>query len=145
VGGFVAFWLAEVSLVLQVSVLSLLLVSLGLKFGGRHFWHGVLMLSALALHTASIFVVMVPSLMVLGQPIASFPLDRLSIVVIFHVAFGVVAEILAVWLVGAWRLQSDVGLCVRRKRWMRVTFSFWVAALALGVLLYVLLYTTLIA
>ncbi len=144
VGGFVAFWLAEVSLVLQVSVLSLLLVSLGLKFGGKHFWHGVLMLSALALHTASIFAVMIPSLMVLGQPIASFSLDRLSIVVIFHVAFGVVAEILAIWLVGAWHLQSDVGPCVRRKRWMRVTFSFWVAALALGILLYVLLYTTLI-
>jgi uncharacterized membrane protein YozB (DUF420 family) len=87
---------------------------------------------------------MVPSLMVLGQPTASFPLDRLSIVVIFHVAFGVVAEILAIWLVGAWHLQSDVGPCVRRKRWMRVTFSFWVAALALGILLYVLLYTTLI-
>lgn len=144
-GGSVALWIADFSLVLQVSVLALLFAGLGLKLRGKHFWHGVAMLSALALHTASIFVVMVPSLMVLGKPILSFPSDRLSLVSIFHVAFGVSAEVLAVWLVGAWHLQPDVGPCVRRKKWMRVAFSFWVAALALGIFVYVLLYTTLIA
>jgi uncharacterized membrane protein YozB (DUF420 family) len=145
VGRFVVFWLAEVSLVLQFSVLTLLFVSLGLRFGGKLFWHGVLMLSALALHTASIFAVMFPSLMSLGQTIVSFPSDRFSIVSIFHVALGVSAEILAVWLVGAWHLQPDVSPCVRRKKWMLFAFSFWVAALALGILMYVLLYTSLIA
>jgi uncharacterized membrane protein YozB (DUF420 family) len=141
----VALWIADLSLVLQVSILTLLFVSLGLKFGGKHFWHGVLMLSALALHSGSIFVVMVPSLMALGQSILTFPSDTFSVVSIFHVLFGVSAEVMAVWLVSAWHLQRDVGPCVHRKKWMRVTFSFWVAALALGILMYLLLYTTLLA
>jgi hypothetical protein len=117
---------------------------LGLKFGRKYFWHGVLTLLALIVHTVSIFVVMIPSLRALAQPVLSFPLDRLSTVIMFHVAFGVLAEVLAVWLVGAWHLQRDASPCVRRKKWMSVTFSFWVAALALGLLLYAFLYTTLI-
>lgn len=140
-----ALWIADLSLVLQVSILTLLFVGLVLKLGGKHFWHGVLMLSALALHTVSIFAVMVPSLMVLRQSILAFPSDRFSIVTIFHVVFGVSVEIMAVWLVSAWHLQREVGPCAHRKKWMRITFSFWVAALALGILVYVLLYTTLLA
>jgi uncharacterized membrane protein YozB (DUF420 family) len=140
----VALWIADLSLVLQVSILTLLFVSLGLKFGGKHFWHGVLMLSALVLHSGSIFVVMVPSLMALGQSILTFPSDTFSIVSIFHVLFGASAEVMAVLLVSAWHLQRDVAPCIRRKKWMRVTFSLWVAALAMGILMYLLLYTTLL-
>jgi hypothetical protein len=143
-GGSVALLIADLSFGLQVSVLAILFVSLGLKLGGKYFWHGVLMLLALILHTASIFVVMAPSLMALARPILNFPLNRLSVVVMLHVAFGVLAEVMAIWLVGAWHLQPDASPCVRRKNWMRVAFAFWVAALVLGILLYVLLYTALI-
>jgi uncharacterized membrane protein len=143
-GGSVALWIADLSLGLQVFVLALLFVSLVLKFGRKYLWHGVLMLLALVFHTASIFVVMVPSLMALAQAVLNFQLDRFSAVIMFHVAFGVLAEVLAVWLVGAWHLQPEASPCVRRKKWMRVTFIFWVAALALGILMYVLLYTTLV-
>jgi len=87
-GGPLALWIADLSLVLQSSILALLFVGLGLKLGGKHFWHDVLMLSALVLHTASILLVMVPSLKVFGQSILTFPSDRLSLVSILSARRG---------------------------------------------------------
>ena len=63
--------------------------------------------------------------------------NLLVIVTLVHVALGTIAASLGVWLVGSWHLQTDVQKCFPRKRIMLPTITFWVTAIALGIVLYI--------
>jgi len=98
------------------------------------------MIVAVALNALSFILIMGPSLFGLGSFIIAQTLDMISIVTVIHGVFGAVTEILGLWVVGIWRLQSSIQKCVRKKRIMRVTLAIWLIALLLGILLYTRLY-----
>jgi uncharacterized membrane protein YozB (DUF420 family) len=133
----------QINLGLQVGLAFLLLSGIFLKRKGVFFWHGVFMLIATGLNAASFLLVMGPSLLGLGTVIVDYPLNRFSLVTVAHASLGSIAEILAVWIVGSWRLRSETQHCVGKKSFMLVTIVLWLIALFLGVLTYVLKYTSL--
>jgi len=114
--------------------------SLAFKKRRKFFLHGVTMIVAVALNALSFILIMGPSLFGLGSFIIAQTLDMISIVAVIHGVFGAVTEILGLWVVGIWRLQSSIQKCVRKKRIMRVTLAIWLIALLLGILLYTRLY-----
>lgn len=138
------FLIAQINLVVQVFILVFLFAGLILKRRNRFFSHGTIMLVAVVLNAISFFLVMGPSLLGLGQTVREHPSNRLSLVVLGHASFGSAAEVLGIWLVGSWRLRSSVQGCVRKKRIMLVTIVLWLIAILFGILLFTLLYTTII-
>jgi len=132
----------QTNLALQVIILALLFTSLGLKRGREYFLHGATMLVAVLLNAASFLLIMWPSLLRLREFITTNTLDRFSLITMTHAILGSVAEIIAVWIVATWHLQGSTQSCVRKKRLMRVTFVLWATALILGILFYMLSYTS---
>lgn len=135
---------AQINLVFQVFILLVILAGWALKKRAKLFLHGVTMLIGVILNTISFILVMGPSLLSLGPTLRDYPLNRLSIVTVGHAALGSTVEILALWTVASWHLQSSIQGCVKKKKIMLLIMILWLTALFLGILLYVLLYTTII-
>lgn len=134
-------FLADLSLLFQVAILLVLLVSLRFKFKRSYLRHGVSMGLAVVLHTVSIFVVMVPSLLASGGLFGDL-LDRLALVVLSHAVLGSFVEVLGLYLLSVLVLNRGVSkACFKNKVIMRVTFALWVVELIVGVYVYFLLYT----
>lgn len=136
-------YVAQVNLAFQILILLMLSLSLVLKTKKKLYLHGSVMLMAFVLNTISITLVMAPSLYAKSEPISKVPFQTFSIAVLTHVSLGVIAEVLAFWLVISWRLRPPQH-CVRKRRLMRVTILTWLVALFMGILLYLYLYTSLI-
>lgn len=132
---------AQINLVFQILILITLSLSLVLKNKKKLYLHGSAMLFAFILNTVSIMLVMVPSLYVKAEPISQVPFQTFSLFVLSHVGLGIIAEILAFWLVVSWRLRPPK-YCVGRRKLMRATIVTWVVALFLGIVLYLYLYTS---
>jgi hypothetical protein len=132
----------NVSLVLQVVILFLLV--LGLPFfrgqiNKKNFmFHGYSTVAAIVLHTALIFVVMVPSFTGGLSELSGLSLFD-SVTVWSHVVLGTAAEVLGVILVAAWLIQGPARLaCGRWKKWMMPIFVVWVISIVNGALVHVL-------
>jgi uncharacterized membrane protein YozB (DUF420 family) len=139
------FVLATVSLFLQIVILILLFGSVGLKGKKKFRQHGITMLLAVVLHTITILLVMIPSFVSGFIPYFSTNIsDAVSIIAIVHGAAGILAEVLGVLIVAFWRLQKSLQYCAPRKKLMRVTLILWLIALFVGVLLYIILYLTIL-
>jgi hypothetical protein len=130
------FYTATIVLVIELIVLGLLGYGYTLKRKNKYQEHGITMTSAVVLHLVTIFTWMV-------QSFASFfsfvPVDLSSVlhwVIYLHVAFGTIAAGIGVWLVAAWHLQKNVQKCFTRKRIMLATITLWIAAILLGLVLY---------
>jgi uncharacterized membrane protein YozB (DUF420 family) len=96
---------------------------------------------AVVLHTVSIFVVMVPSLLASGGLFRDL-LNRLALVVLSHAVLGSIVEVLGLYLLSVLALNRGVSkACFKNKVIMRVTFALWVVELIVGVYVYFLLYT----
>lgn len=96
---------------------------------------------SIGLHTASIFLIMIPSLLSLEGGLLRNLLSRLSSVTLTHAAVGGLVEIMGLWLVIAWLTDTErVEKCIRRKNVMRITIALWLAELILGVYIYLMLY-----
>lgn len=134
-----ASFLADVSLMLQVVVLVLIFVAMWVKMRQNHKMHGWLMGVAVALHTVTILVVMLPSLQGMGGVFENM-YSRFALVTIIHAIAGSLAEILGLFLVGAWAFSRNVGDCFKKKQVMRVTIVLWLIGLVLGIYVYVMLY-----
>lgn len=132
---------AEANLVLQIVAFAVILVGYYFKRMRKYILHGRTMLIALVLTLISLFLVMLPSFLSLGESIATSTLTTVSLVVLVHASLGSVVEVLAIFLVGSWRLQKSTANCIRRKKVMRVTIILWTATFILGVFLFLLLYT----
>lgn len=134
---------ATVSLILQVTILFLLLFGYSLKRRSKYRQHGTLMLSAVILHAITIFAVMIPSFASsFSSPLTIDYADLTVLASIIHAPLGIIAFLLGIWLVGSWHFKTDMKTCFKKKLVMRATISIWIAALALGVLLYYLFYVT---
>lgn len=129
---------AEANLVLQIVAFTMVLMSYWFKRMKKYILHGRTMLIALVLTLISLFLVMLPSLLSFGE---SIPVSTFTVALV-HASLGSVVEVLAIFLVGSWRLQKSTVNCSRRKKVMRVTIILWTATFILGVLLFLLLYTT---
>lgn len=131
-------WMAFANLVIQIIVLLLIGLSLFLKKKKKFTWHGNVMLVAVLITGVLVVSHMGPSLIYLLRE--EIPvLDPIALVGLFHGIVGVIAEFLGIWLVGTWAyVQADIKYCIKRKKLMRVILSFWVLALGVGVLYYLL-------
>jgi hypothetical protein len=131
-------WMAFANLVIQIAILLLIGLSLLLKKKKKFVWHGNVMLVAVLINGVLLLSHMGPSLIYLLRE--EIPLlDSVAFVGLFHGIVGAVAEFLGIWLVGTWAyVQSETKYCIKRKRLMRIILAFWIAALALGFLYYLL-------
>lgn len=135
----------QTNLMFQIVVLILLFASLGLKQKRNYFLHGVTMLTAVILNVVSFLLVMWPTFSGLRSFIVGDALGRLSLITVAHASFGTLAEILAIWIIASWRLRPSIQQCAKNRKMMRVTLVLWLLAIFLGILLYALLNTNLIA
>jgi len=106
------------------------------KRRGDFFLHGTAMFVSVILNAVSFFVVMGPSLIGRVQLVEINPLGRLSLAILAHAIVGGAAEVLGLWIVASWHLQSSTQKCVMKKKIMLVTMILWIIAILLGFLLY---------
>ena len=131
-------WMAFANLLIQIIIVLLIALSLLLKRKKKFVWHGNVMLVAVLINGVLVLGHMGPSLIyLLRQEVPA--LDPVALVGLFHGIVGSVGEFLGVWLVGTWAyVQSETKYCVKRKKLMRIILAFWVFALGLGLLYYLL-------
>lgn len=137
---------AFVSLVIQIVVLGLLLYGYAVKRQLKFRQHGIIMAIAVFLHLSTILVIMIPSFVLAVVPyyIIPFPAEAISITGLIHGIAGIIAIVLGLGLVGAWRFSKDFQGCFKRKNFMRITITAWIIALLLGFVLYGLFYWSLL-
>jgi len=131
--------LSTSSLVLQLVVLALLLVAVVLKTKKRFRPHGMLMSAAVFLHLISLVIVMGPSFGAIAFTMTGLS-EMIVILSVVHGVLGLIALLLGVWLVVAWRFRQSIQYCAPKKKLMLATFTSWIIALLLGVALYFILY-----
>ena len=138
----ISFDPGDASLVLQVVVFFLLVLGLpfvkGIGTKKNFMIHGRLTFLALILHTAFIFVAMVPSLGGGFGEVAG--LSFLDVPIFWsHVILGTFALILGFTIIGFWVYKplSNMG-CVRVKKIMAPLLIIWAISLVNGALVHVL-------
>ena len=131
-------WMAFTNLMTQIVVVLLIALSLWLKKKKKFTWHGNIMLVAVLINGVLLVAHMGPSLIyLLREEIPA--LDPIAFVGLFHGFIGAVAEFLGIWLVATWAfIQAEIKYCIKRKKLMRVILAFWLFALGVGVLYYLL-------
>jgi uncharacterized membrane protein YozB (DUF420 family) len=133
---------ATLSLTLQAIVMLLLLYGYWLKRKAKFVQHAQVMTTALILHLALIFTIMLPALILALVPIFVIPhlFELTSLVTLAHASLGAVAVSLGLWLVLSWRRSGGLEGCFKRRKIMLVAISVWLAALFFGFALYTILY-----
>ena len=133
--------IATINLIIQIVVLFLLLYGYLLKRQLRFRQHGITMFTAVVLHLASVFAIMIPSFVLALVPDFIVPnvYGLTSVVTLVMVVTGALAVSLGVWLVASWRFH-DVKGCFKKKRIMLTTIAMWLVSLSLGIVLYTILY-----
>jgi uncharacterized membrane protein YozB (DUF420 family) len=126
----------QANVAFQVLILATLFASIAFKLKRRFFLHGATVLIALVMNTVSFLLVMLPSLMNKEIFRTQSVFTPFYSVTLAHAVLGAIAEILAVWLVASWHLQSSTRNCVRKRKVMDMTLVLWILALLLGILLY---------
>ena len=133
-------FLSDLNLVFQVAIAAFLVSALFAIARGKYRIHGAIMGCCIALNTASIFLVMVPSLLGLDGLISGLS-TRLSLLVVTHAVVGSVVETLGFFLVAAWIYNGTrVDNCFRRKHLMEAAIVLWILEIVLGVYVYMALY-----
>jgi len=137
--------IGTVGLIIQLVVFVMLLLGYASKRSLEFRRHGAIMAGAVFLHLINVVVIMIPSfaLAVLPEFIIPEPFITKSLIGLIHGVSGILAIVLGVYLVVAWRFRADVKGCIRRKQTMRLTLVLWLIALILGILLYALFYGSL--
>jgi hypothetical protein len=130
--------MAFANLVIQIGILLLIGLSLLLKRKKMFVWHGNVMLVAVMINGLLLISHMGPSLIYLLREEIPI-LDSVAFVGLFHGMVGAVAEFIGIWLVGTWAyVQPETRYCIKRKKLMRTILAFWIIALVLGFLYYIL-------
>ena len=129
--------IATISLVLQLLVFALLLFGYYRFKAGDLIGHSRVLASATVIHLGAIILRMIPAFSSDPQFIA-ITLDPLSLTHWGHVALGLIAPALGVYISLRWILHgSDPRFC-RGKLLMRVTLVAWLISLLLGIVMYFL-------
>jgi len=133
-------FLSDFSLIFQFFVAAILVLALLAMARRRYMLHGVMMSSAVVLHTFIIFEVMVPTFRSLSGVFSDLS-TRLAFLVVVHSIVGSVVEILGVLLIVLWLAKrANMDSCFRRKHVMEVTIVLWMLEILLGFYLYITLY-----
>lgn len=135
-GTYAPLW-SDVNLVLQLIILAALGGGAFIVKRRKLVEHGYVMAACVALNTASILIVMVP---VAWGIMGGLHLTQLTGLSALHTVAGVAIQAAAVYLVAVWRFRKPGPTCFRYKRWMRALAAAWTLEVALGVLIYVMLY-----
>ncbi len=132
---------ADANLLFQIAIFLLLAAGLLMAKVKRRFpKHGLIMGIALGLHTVSILIIMVPS-MLASRGLFEDLLAGLALVLFSHAILGILVEILGIYLVALWAAnRTNVQACSKRKKMMQLTLLLWSVELLIGVYVYVLLY-----
>lgn len=143
-GGLVnpnATFSADFTLLLQIVIFVVLLAGFVMARVKRGFVkHGAIMGVAVGLHTISVLIVMVPSLLGSSGLFESWS-GSLPLAVASHAVLGISVEVLGAYLVLTWALHlKNVEPCFKRKSVMRVVLVCWLFELILGAYVYILLY-----
>ena len=134
---------ATVSLAFQITVLALLIVAYALKNRKKFRRHGIIMTSAVVLHIITILTVMVPSFTsyIPSSGVIDYT-NPILIITLIHVALGLIAVVLGIWLAASWHLKTDLKRCFANKKLMKPTLTMWVIAILLGIFLYITIWAT---
>ena len=128
--------MATISFVIQLVVLGLLSGGVWLKATKKFRQHGITMLIAVVLHVIMIFAWMIPSFNLFISPSPINLADTFTVIILVHAFTGIIATVLGIWLVAAWRLKADMKTCFAKKRIMLATITLWLIALVIGFILY---------
>ncbi len=132
-------WMAEVNIALLVGALCIVGLSLYLERKKKWVWHGNSMMVVMIITVLLVIAHMGPSFVsAVSETLFSFNYVALSGVI--HGLIGVVSVLLGVGLVWIWAINesSSTTYCAPRKKLMWRILAFWLLALALGVLYYML-------
>lgn len=139
----VSLFAAQMDLVLQITILVLLIVSLVVMRLKKIKPHALLMLSAVVLNLVSFGAIMAPAFDDIGEG----GLGTISTVAILHVTIGGLTILSSFWVLGTWLIPSVLSPKTRcygkfNKRLMTAVTVLWIAALVAGIVLFLMVYTT---
>lgn len=128
---------SDIGLLLEIAVVVALLVG-RFRFArnGRITAHGFSLTIALALHAASVLVIMIPSFAASLDFLFTEFYSPAAIVTWIHVPLGFSVLALGIYLVSEWRFRLPGATCYKRVKIMRPLWLLWVFSLILGFLLY---------
>lgn len=132
--------LSIIDLVFQFVILGILLVDYFYLQKKSIKKHGLVMGLAFLLNTILISVIMVPPFLEEVAEIAEHSLDFNGGLLWGHHILGLVAEILAGFLVLKWAIRSFDSTTCKGKKLMKVTYGIWILSIILGLVLFVLHY-----
>jgi uncharacterized membrane protein YozB (DUF420 family) len=133
-------FLSDLNLIFQVVIAAILVLALFAIVRRKYKAHGTMMGCTIALHTVSIFIIMIPSLLSLHGLLNDLS-TRLSLLVAAHAIVGGIVEILGVLLVATWiSHRTNVDDCFTRKHIMEATIVLWILEIILGFYVYTTLY-----
>ena len=131
---------------IQFLTLAVFLASLAFKWKRRYFIHGALMLVAVISYLASFCWSMsyAASEYSVTEVIDAFFANSLTLSVFaIYTLLGVLSGLLAIWILGSWRLQPT-HFCTKNRKKMRYAAVLWISFFVMGVLLYELLLNNLL-
>jgi len=135
---------ANASLVLQIAALVLLTLAIVLKNRKKYRQHGIAMASAVVLHLVTVVAVMGPSFRISFSSPGIVLFEMPVIISLIHVASGLVAVALGIWLVASWHFKTDLKTCFSKKKIMGPTFVLWIVSSLLGIFMYFIFYASLL-
>jgi len=133
--------LVDINLLVQVAVLFMLCAGAWLARKGRLNAHQTLMTAAVVINAAAIVFVMDPSFFRLLPVSLHDAAAPRALALWSHVLFGVVAEVMGVYVVIRTKTEaSTTPNKVNMRRIMALTLLFWIVALLAGIAFYFLSY-----
>jgi hypothetical protein len=138
--GFSVLAIAITSLIAQIVVIALLIYSYQLKRQKKFMPHGLTMAAAVVVHAIFVFSVMIPVFFFIASA-PNFLSFNVSITLgIIHGILGTIAFAAGILLVVSWRFKKNMAACFKNKMLMRWTLVLWLISLALGIILFYVLY-----
>jgi uncharacterized membrane protein YozB (DUF420 family) len=131
---------------IQFLTFGVFLASLVFKWKRRYLIHGTLMLVAAISYLASFLWSMsyAASEYSVTEVIDALFANSLTLSVFaIHTLLGVLSGLLAIWILGSWRLRPT-HFCTKNRKKMRYTAILWISSFIMGVLLYYLLLNNLL-
>jgi uncharacterized membrane protein YozB (DUF420 family) len=143
----VSFFVAQIDLVLQLSIFILLIGGIVVQRRRKITAHARLMLVAVILNLVSFAAIMAPAWDNVGEGGAG----GLSTAAMLHVTFGGLAMLSSFWVLGTWLVptllfQNAKMRCYGKlnKRVMTAVTLLWLAAIVAGFILFLMVNTTLL-
>lgn len=130
--------LSYADLIVQIAIFCALLLDYFVVRKKNLRLHGVLMTTAFVTSTILMVVVMVAPFIAESSEIFEDVLGMESLLFLSHHVLGLVAEILAAFIVFRWVLKTFDASSCKGKNLMRATVSTWLLSILLGIVIFIL-------